>query len=283
MSIRNIFKIAPGLLVGLFLWQTAGANQKESFKELILKSQNLSLQHDRLQACQILQRALQKEPRNTVGYKELKESLESLSTVFYTDQAQAIFAQGEALSENKTKEAIEKFQEALKLEEGNIAILKSLARAQLRIDDCRGAETTLKSAENFDSITAEFQLLKIQNFQCRKDENSIKDALESKEIDLEGVEKYLKVFSIEQSYFKKDYKKAKQLISNWEAQSPEYPEVYFWKWQTSAALGTPDRQSAQKYLQLCKGLSARKRKLFNLDVDLCKGIDEVEAKLKLAQ
>ncbi len=271
-----------GLLFLIILATAFGAfaNQKESYKDLISKSQNLSLQHDRLQACQILIRALQKENKNSSAYRELRTSLDNLSGVFYTDQAQATFAQGESLLETKPKEAIDKFQEALKLEDGNMAILKALARAQLRIDDCRGADTNIKNAENFDSVSAEYHLLRLQALDCHKDFDALNEELKEKDIDLDGIEKFMKVFSVDENFQKKDFKKARQQLSLWETQSPDYPEVYFWKWQISNAQGVPDKVSGQKYLQLCKAMTARKRKSFNLDVDLCKSTEDVEAKLK---
>ena len=275
--LKNLIIFALSFLLAQNSW----SNQKETYKDLISKSQNLSLQQDRLQACQVLIRALQKEAKSTPGYFELKASLESLSTLFYTDQAQAIFSQGESLFDAKTKEAIEKYQEALKLEEGNVAILRALARAQLRTDDCRGAESTIKMAEAYDNGSAELYLLKLQGYQCRKDEMSLGDAIEGRLSEHESVEKYLKVFSVETNFLKKDLKKAKSLLNAWESQSPDYPEVHFWKWKISSAQGLVDKASGQKYLQLCKAMTPRKRKMFNLDVDLCKAIDEVDAKLKL--
>jgi hypothetical protein len=255
------------------------ANQKESYKDLISKSQNLSLQRDRLQACQILIRALQKETKNTTSYRELKNSLEELSSVFYTDKAQSIFSQGDSLVDLKTKEAIDKYQEALKLEEGNMSVFKALARAQLRLDDCRGAEATLKSAESFDPVSGEVQLLKLQTLKCQKD-YALSEKLASKDLDLEGFEKYTKVFALDEAVRKKDFKKARQILSTWETQAVDYPEIYFWKWQIGNEQNMPDKASGEKYAQLCKALSVRKRKSFNLDVELCKNKDDVEAKIK---
>ncbi len=268
------------LVIGPLTTSSGLANQKESYKDLISKSQNLSLQRDRLQACQILIRALQKETKNTASYRELKNSLEELSSVFYTDKAQSIYSQGDSLVDLKTKEALDKFQEALKLEEGNMTALKALARAQLRLDDCRGADASLKSAESFDPVSGEMQLLKLQTLKCQKDYEALSEKLGSKDLDLEGLEKYTKVFAIDEAVRKKDFKKARQILSNWETQSSDYPEVYFWKWQISNEQNTPDRASGEKYAQLCKALSVRKRKSFNLDVELCKNADEVEAKIK---
>ena len=279
MKLRRTF-ISVSLLFFICKATPVFANQKESYRELISKSQNLSLQHDRLQACQVLIRAIQKEPRTSMSYRELKNTLESLSGMFYTDQAQATYAQGESLLDAKPKEAIEKYQEALKLEEGNMTLLKALARAQLRIDDCRAADRTLQLAESFDSISAEYYLLKLQALKCHKDDVAIVDALETGDSNLEGVEKYLKVFNLEQSFSKKDYKKAKQQLSSWEQVMPDYPEIYFWRWQISLAQLTPEKAMGQKYVQLCKALSPRKRKSYNLDVDLCKSVEDVESKLK---
>jgi len=277
---------AFAVVSALFFSCFANANQKESYKELISKSQNLSLQHDRLQACQILIRALQKESKNSTPYRELKASLEDLSSVFYTDQAQAIYSQGEALVDTKAREAIDKFQEALKLEEGNMSIIKALARAQLKVDDCGAAAATLKMAESYDSIEGEYQLLRLQSLKCQKDYDAImevfnpKDGEVSRNADFDGVERFTKVFLVDEAYRKKDMKKAHQILSDWEAQAADYPEVYFWRWKLALAQNGVDRASAQKYIQLCKGLTVRKRKLFNLDVELCKNTEEVEAKLK---
>jgi hypothetical protein len=206
--------------------------------------------------------------------------LEELSSVFYTDKAQAIFSQGESLVDLKTKDAIDKFQEALKLEEGNMSVLKAIARAQLRLDDCRGADATLKSAESYDSVSGEVQLLKLQTLKCQKDFEALSEKLTSKDLDIEGFERYTKAFVLDDAIRKKDFKKVRQILASWESLAPDYPEVYFWKWQIGLELNTPERLSGEKYLQLCKALSVRKRKSFNLDVDLCKNTDEVEAKIK---
>jgi hypothetical protein len=69
-------------------------------------------------------------------------------------------------------------------------------------------------------------------------------------------------------------------LQTWESQAPSYPELHYWKWQYGQLAGVPDRASAIKYLQLCQNLTPRKRKSYNLDVDLCKGKEAVDAFLK---
>src|SRR4051812_12466574 len=88
--------------------------QTESYKDLISKARHLTFQRDRLQATQVLVRGLQHEPKNSTAHKELLATLDELSGVFYTDKAQGLFFAAEGLELDKTKDAIEKLNEALR-------------------------------------------------------------------------------------------------------------------------------------------------------------------------
>jgi hypothetical protein len=103
----------------------------ETYRDLIQKAQNLTLQRDRLQTSQILLRGLQRETKGSVAYRELARALNELTTVFYTEKAQTYFVSGESLMMAHPHDATAPLQEALKLEEGNVAVLRALARAHL--------------------------------------------------------------------------------------------------------------------------------------------------------
>lgn len=264
------------------------SNGLESHQDLILKAQNLTLQRDRLQASQILIRAIQRETKGNTAYKDLTRALTELTTVFYTEKAQSVYSVGEAAVELKPRDAIDSFQEALRLEDGNVTVLKSLARTQLVLNDCEKAEASIRSAEAVDPYSPEVKLLGLQLLACNKNFETLLSKTDSADLDFESAESYVKNLRaglqiqalVETAKPRADLKKARSLLSTWETQMPEYPEVHFWKWEISKLQSTSDRTSASKYAQACQNLSARKRKSYSLDVNLCKGKEAVDTYLK---
>lgn len=259
----------------------------EGPQDLIQKAQNLTLQRDRLQASQILVRALGRETRGSAAFKDMTKALSELSTVFYTEKAQSVFNVGESALATRPRDAIDSFQEALRLEDGNVTVLKALARAQLSLGDCDKAETSVRAAETIDPYSSEVQLLSLQTLACNKSYDALSAKLEETEGDVDPTEtnvrnlRYgLQIQALSAVKLKPDLKKAKALLASWEAADAEYPETFYWKYFLSKLSGAPDRTAAVRYTHLCQNLSARKRKNYSLDVNLCKGKEAVESYLK---
>ncbi len=255
-------------------------NQLETYQDLVQKAQNLTLQQDRLQTSQVLLRGIQRESRGSPAYRELVRVLDDLTSVFYTEKAQNLFATAESVVETKPREAIEQYQEAYKSEDRNVSILKGLARAHLRLNECDRAEARVRSAEEVNPYSGEVKLLRLQTLACQKNFDVLATRLSARDPELETLEKNLRGLQILDLWHRKESKKAKALVMTWESQSPEYPEVYFWKWEISKDQETTDRVAAGKYVQLCQNLTPRKRKSFSLDVSLCKGKEAAELFLK---
>jgi tetratricopeptide (TPR) repeat protein len=258
----------------------SSTSQLETYRDLIQKAQNLTLQRDRLQTSQVLSRALGREAKGSTAFKELVRALDELTGVFYTDKAQNLFAVAETNSENKPREAIDNYLEALRIEDGNVTVLKALARAYLRAGDCDRADSTVKSAESVNGFSVEVKLLRLQVIDCQKKPELLTSQLSSTVADLEAAEPFSKGLQMKDLLRRKDLKKAKSALAQWENQNPENPELYYWKWQYGKQAGAEDRSAALRYSQLCQNMSARKRKSYNLDVDLCKGKEAVDAYLK---
>jgi hypothetical protein len=265
----------------------APVHSTENYKDLIVKAQNLTLQRDRLQATQVLIRGISRETKNSLAYRELVKALDDLSSVFYTEKAQTLFVAGDSMLLLKPKEAVEPLQDALHLEDGNLAILKVLIRAHLINTDCAKAETHLRSAETIHPFSSEIKLLRLQTLRCMKSYDAL--AAKLSEPDLESILPYIRGMQIEDALRKDDLKKAKSLQVTWENESPNYPEAYFWKWQIgkksaelepSETKEAPERSAILKYIQLCQNLTPRKRSAFSLDIYLCKQKESAEVYLK---
>lgn len=250
---------------------SSGTTEKseENHRDLIQKAQNLTLQQDRLQASQVLIRGIQRESRGSPAYRELVRALGELSTVFYSGKTQDLFATAESLVESKPREAVDGYLEALKLEDRNVSILKAIARAYLRLDECEKADARVKSAEDMDPYSAEIHLLRLQVHACQKSYEQLAARMSGKDGDMEIVEKSARGLQVLDAVHRRDLKRAKAIVAGWESQSPDYPEVHYWKWQLAQESGVADRVAAAKYEQLCQNLTPRKRKTFSLDVDLC--------------
>jgi hypothetical protein len=254
--------------------------QLETYRDLIQKAQNLTLQRDRLQTSQVLLRGLQRENRGSAGFRELAKALDELTSVFYTEKAQTAYAAGDSVIEDKPKDAIDHFLEAQRLEDGNVSTLKELARAYLILGDCAKAEVPMKAAESLNPYSGEIHLLRLQALECNKSYDALTSKLATVDPDLEPVERFVKGISMRDLMRRSELKKARALLSTWEAQAAAYPEVQFWRWQISRQGGVVDRGAAVRYLQACQNMTPRKRKSYILDVDLCKGKDAIDTYLR---
>lgn len=274
----------------------------ETYKDLIEKAQNLTLQRDRLQASQVLIRGIQKESKNSQAYKELTRALTALASLFYSEKAHGLYFSAQSMAATKPKEAVEIFNEALRLEDSNLSLLLGAARSQLELLDCSKADSVTAQAEGIDPYSPEVKLLRLQVLECQKAFVAMGELLSNENVELEPLQKFTRGLEIESAQHDGtdeasfDAKKVKALLAAWEMKDPDYPELYYWRWKYYQSLAneldpqlkiksTPSPEgsshsAALKYLQLCQNLSARKRRSFELDVKLCRGNDEVDLFLK---
>jgi hypothetical protein len=133
------------------------------------------------------------------------------------------------------------------------------------------------------------KLLNLQLLDCEKNYSQLATALSTKADESDPTEKFTKGIRIRELQRKGDLKGAKAVLASWEAAQPDYPEVYYWKWAlsgnppTSQSTAAPiDRAAAQKYMALCQNLTPRKKKSYNLDLELCKSVEKVDEALKAA-
>jgi hypothetical protein len=101
------------------------------------------------------------------------------------------------------------------------------------------------------------------------------------DVDYEEIMPFARGLVVEDWLRRHDLKRARAVVSAWENQAPDYPELFYWKWQISRqGSSVGDRAWALKYVRACQELSPRKRKADLLDVELCKAKDVAEADLK---
>ena len=248
----------------------------------IERAQALVLQKDRLRAVDLLLKALARETKGGAGHRELTKALDEIGDVFVTEQGQAAWSLAESSVDARPREALDSYQLALKLEPGNATVMKGLARAHVALGECDRADATVKLAESINPSSAEIRLLKMQAADCQGKHAVVAELLVAKDVDMEPLAGRMKSLQAKELLRRKEWRKSKALLAQWEQASPDDPEILYWRWRFSEATLQPDRSSAIRYVQACQNLSPRRRKAFRLDVDLCKGKDVVEAYLKSA-
>jgi tetratricopeptide (TPR) repeat protein len=178
---------------------------------------------------------------------------------------------------------VQKLREAQRLEPDNFAIEEALMRIRITARDC---EAILASQKNFPeqySFLHSGQLLLAQALTCLgRYEEALK--LRPKEFyqSSEILNSVWLALEIDIHVKKEEFIRAREKALILRGLSPNYPEAYYWSFLAEHNLKMPADGSAQKYLSLCRGLSLRQRREFDLDPFLCRRINEVEALQKKA-
>lgn len=250
-----------------------------------------------------LQSKIEKKSAAGLGAKntsrtELLRNWEEIATVFLSDKAQNQYALAESLWLVKPKEAMDLLQAVMTLEIGNLSVALLGARAALRALDCSRAETFTKEAEKIFAPGLEVRLVRLQVQACLvSDQPSLpplKIVSTDSPVDWGTLDSAIRLLLVRDLWRRKDVKGARAAVVAWEAQAPEDPEVWYWKWKTSEPLETKaadgsapaaarDRTAARNYLRICHEMTPRRRKLYSIHPELCFATESVESDLKSSE
>lgn len=277
----NFKQCKKAAVLAAFLFSTnVSAAPTETYKDIIKKSHNLSLQKDRTQSISILLNALKREEKKSVAQRELATALDQVSKVFYGDKAQQLFELALSLKNSDPALAVSKFQEAARLEPENISIELALAQMALSANDCDGALNRLTKQKELSPYIEDIRLAMAQAQVCT---GKFEDYLVSKG-DLNIAKSNLSLFwqMVEAEYLSKTshFVKARDLVQPVQKAHPTFPETYYWLWKTAVEMKVKSEGFGQKYLTTCKGLNSRLSREYFQEPQLCRRITEVETFLK---
>jgi hypothetical protein len=241
----------------------------ETYQDLIEKAQNLSLQRDRLQATQILVRALEREKRGSKAYRALLQSLDQLAGLFYTEKAQKEFELAESLVFTKEDLAIARYQSAIAMEEGHLPTLIALAQAQLRSNECNAAATNLSKAEKVNPYNPETSLLMIRALLCLDKKEEALQLLNLKSAEIESLGIWALDIRIQLYDALAQPEKARTYLKEALAKDAKYPELHYWRWKLALRAKEEGLAGGQDYLSQCKSISFNLRRKYRLEPLLC--------------
>lgn len=276
----RILKRATIIVALFFTAPVLSAPSTETYRDIIEKAYNLSLQKDRTQAVTILLGALKKESKKSAAQRELLGAIDQVSKIFYSDKAQQLYELGLSLRSTDPNLALSKLQEAARLEPDNISIEVAIVRQALSANDCDGAQNRISKRKELIAAVEELKLVaaqaalclgKIEEYVLLKSGQDFKKSNLNLHWQLAETEYFLKT---------KSYGKAHENVAAAQKIDAGFPETYYWQWKIAAETKQKGEKPAQKYLNVCKKLNSRQQRQYLPEPLLCRRATEVETFLK---
>jgi predicted Zn-dependent protease len=261
------------LMANLSVAQAKGP-KLETHTDIIEKAYALSVQKDREHAALLLAGALKKESGKTAAADDIRRALEEIGQVFQTDKNQQIYEQ--ALSDLKTdpQAAKTKLTNLLLAEPEHLLVMLSLTRLQLRLNDCRGAEATLGRMLGIYSHLEEVRLAQAQTNECLSPISTENDLKKNADVAKSEIAWAWLTLQAQVELRLGLLDRAKLSLNS--IVDKKYPEKNYFLWKLSNLEKKPSPEFAQKYLDLCRSLSARQERLYFPEPRLCQRVQEVE-------
>jgi tetratricopeptide (TPR) repeat protein len=256
------------------------SKNKESYKDIIQKSQNLTLQHDRLQAAQVLVRVIQSESYNKKASEELKKSLNEISTMFYMEKTQKTFEYAKSLLRESPLEASEKFSDAIKAEPDNISILLWMARLSLFLGKCEEANKYVNKAQEINPFNPQLELAELQSVACLQNVELLNKALNERKQLEQIFPLYYHMVLVQKFFIQKQYVEANYHIEKAKEIDKEFPEIYFWESQILEKQELSFKDAASRYIKDCKTIAKADYLKYELEPRLCQQYKTFETDYK---
>lgn len=281
----NFLRRAALIGAALFFFQSSPvvsaenkSKKAETSKDIIEKAYNLSLQKDRSQAINILVNAIKQEIARNGNTSELKKALQQVAYLFYSDRAQQAYELALSFRRTDPNQALQKMNEALRIENDNRTLFNEMQRMVLIKGDCSTALENVTKERLQDPFDENLILLQAQSQACLSQWEELKKTRELFDTKKSNHAKFWQSLDIEHAVYEKNLTKAKELISALQKLDEKYPELHYWQWRVA---GNGDKSPlAQKYVKECKNISATLYRQYMTDTNLCRRVAEVEAAAK---
>ncbi len=251
---------------------------KKAVNPVIAEARDKIQNRDRVAATSVLIAALKNEKLSPLRHAEFIEELHKLAALFFSDEGQRAFEFANAMRFSGQPGFLPQYVDALKADPMNWIVLLYQALAQLQLKNCKAALDTLTKAEAIDPFRVEAKYLLARTRQCLNEESQ-KSVLEEltlgKDLLIYKLVTLAQLAVVEKNYLEVE-RHAKQAISL----DKNFPMGYYWAWVAQKEEIEPRTEEAQKYVILCKGVTAAIRRIYYLEPDLCTDVDTVENFLK---
>lgn len=252
----------------------------ESPRDLIEKARQLLLQKERVPAISLLATAAQRETKNgnTAGAKALVGALEEISSIFILDKAQQSYELGLSLIETDPVQALEKFEDAARMETRNFAVEVAIIRMNIVQGVCSDAATKARTLIALNPYAIDAHLVLAQAVACLGDLPELRKTIAAAPTD-EGT-MYWDLLRAQEAFFGPGADPAREKLKLVSKADAQFPEAYYWQWKTETKQKADGRAAAEKYLSLCKNPAKGIYRKYLREPMTCRRITEVETYIK---
>lgn len=253
---------------------------KENYTDIIKKAQDLVLSQDRVQAVQILNRAIKKEQVNKKARVDLLKLLDEITTTFHGEKNQKTYEYAKTLIRESPQEAQEKLTEVQQAEPTNIDVLIQLGRVALQSGKCEQAEQEVEKIRIINSYNIKGKLLSLQSDTCLQRTEEIDSEMQEIVEILKSMPLFTHVVLAQHFYNKQDYLRAQVELQKATAIDPNYPEIYFWESQIQKKMNAIPTSMALKYIRLCKTITKKDLRKYDIEPRVCQELKNYETEYK---
>lgn len=261
------------------VWSQTKASRSETYKDIIEKAYNLSLQKDRAQALNILAASISKETRPQ-AISDLKRAVDEISHIFFSDKAQQLYESGVSLRRNELSQSFDKLTEASRIEPDNFLVIYELARVMIARGDCKNAQELVQKHLQLIKFDEGLKLTLAQAYACQGKWTDYQRSYDANLIKKSPLAKFWLVLEIERNMSSKSLPKTQESITNLKKLDDKYPELFYWTWRLDQSQKKINVEDAQKYVMSCKNISANQYRQYMIDPMLCRRVSDVESELK---
>lgn len=256
------------------------AEKLETYKDIIEKSYNLSIQKNRTQAMNLLVSSIRREGKKSQAVKELMSALDEVSTAFYSEKAQQQYELALSVKATDPQLALNHLGEAAKMEPDNLTILLEQMKMQMGSGDCSAALNQAQKLREQNPYSDAIALALAQAAVCSGQLDTYVQTRNLSDTKKSNYLSYWQSVEIEYLYKTAAFAKAKELAQQVLRSETKYPEPQYWIWKIEAEQKIKAEKSAQKYTLMCKVMTTREQRNFGQDPMLCRRVSEVESYLK---
>jgi hypothetical protein len=249
----------------------------DSANTAIEQAQALALKKNRQEAAQVLLTASANGPVKMRA--KLMEALGNIAKVFFTDKGQKLYESGQSMMFDNPDGALVQYREALTIEDNNVLILDNIARLQMAKLDCDGAAAMVQKARLIYPPLSEPAILELRAHVCQKNFVAFREKLKVLPTPDKAQEFFVQYLLAQDLMQQKLWRKAVEVLQKVSEEESQFPETYFSLVKAGRELDRDVDTWAQKYVSLCKAVTAHERKRFYLEPRLCANMKEVEDEL----
>jgi hypothetical protein len=246
---------------------------KPKLHQAIVEARQSIGERNRPEALNIILKAIQTET-NQQKSTELKNELNQLATLFFTDEAQKAYELANAIMFAGQNNFISKYNEALKLEPGHWEVMIHMAVGQLKMKNCQSALEYANQAQAVQPYRTEAAFLALRAKMCLSEDVALTDI---ENISFKPEDSILKQVLLAQFGLKNSQSELVQsAVEALVKADQDFSQSYYVLWQMNQENQTQALLPAVKYVEICKSVTPALRRKYYLQHDLCADVDAVE-------